>query len=258
MKLFVTGVTGAIGAPTLRALLADRHEVRAVARNDDKAERLRAAGADAVVVDLFDADAVRNAVAGAEAIVHLATNVPPMAKMAFPPAWKTHNRLRTEATAHLLDAARAQGITRFVKESITFVYPDGGDSWIDETVAPTVGRFLEPTVEGEQMVEAFTADGGEGVVLRFGLFYGRDNRGTDEWLRLGRRGLTQLAGRPDSYMSSIHLDDVATAVAAALTVAPGMYNVTDDEPARTTATSSSSARASLPATISLASSFAVP
>lgn len=230
MRLFVTGITGAIGAPTLRALLAAGHDVRAAVRNEDKAERLRAAGGDAVVVDLFDADAVRDAVGGTEAIVHLATNVPAMRKMAFPPAWKTHNRLRTEATTNLLGAARAHGIGRFVKESVTFVYPDRGDTWIDETVEPNVGRSLVPTIEGEQMTEAFTAGGGAGVVLRFGLFYGADNRGTDEWLRLGRLGLTQLAGPPGGYMSSIHLDDVATAVAAAVTVEPGLYNVADDEP----------------------------
>jgi nucleoside-diphosphate-sugar epimerase len=230
MKLFATGLTGAIGRPTLDALHGAGHEVRTVARSDEKAARLRAAGAEPVLVDLFDRDAVRAAVAGSDAILHLATNVPPMKKMAFPGAWRTHNRLRTEVTQSLLDAAREHGIARVVKESITFVYPDRGAEWIDETVEPDVGRFLEPTIEGERIVDALNAEGGTGVVLRFGLFYGPDNRGTDEFLRLARLGLTQLAGKPDTYMSSIYLDDVGSAVAAALGVGGGIYNVVDEEP----------------------------
>jgi nucleoside-diphosphate-sugar epimerase len=230
MKVLATGLTGAIGPATLRALLAAGHDVRAVARTDEKAARLRAAGAEPVVVDVFDPEALRRAVAGSDAILHLATNVPPMRKMALPIAWRTHNRLRTEVTASLLDAARTHGIGRVVKESITFVYPDRGDEWIDESVEPEVGRFLEPTIEGERMVAELNTHGSAGVVLRFGLFYGADNRGTDEMLRLARLRMTQLAGRPDSYMSSIHLDDVGSAVAAALDVEGGVYNVVDDEP----------------------------
>ena len=170
--------------------------------------------------------------AGADAIVHLATNVPPLAKMGFLPAWKTHNRLRTETTRHLLDAAHAHGIRRFVKESITFTYPDRGDEWIDESVAPEVsGKALVPTLEGEHLVLALDDGSAEGVVLRFGLFYGSDSRGTDEALRMARRArMALVAGAPDAYMSSIHVDDAAAAVVAALGVRGGVYNVVDDEP----------------------------
>ena len=123
MTCFVTGATGAVGRPAVRRLLEAGHQVRGVARDDEKAAALRAAGAEPVVVDLFDRDGLVDAVDGVEAIVHLATNVPPLAKMGFLPAWKTHNRLRTETTRHLLDAAHAHGIRRFVKESITFIVP---------------------------------------------------------------------------------------------------------------------------------------
>ena len=132
-------------------------------------------------VDLFDAAAVRAAVDGCDAIAHLATNVPPMRQMRKPDAWATHNRLRADATRHLLDVARDVGITRVVKESITFTYPDCGDRWIDEdTPIEGVAPLLEPTVVGDRMVLDFVAEGREGrappirlLLLRRRPFHGR-------------------------------------------------------------------------------------
>ena len=231
MRCFVTGATGAVGRPLVRALRTAGHDVLGVARNDAKAEELRAAGAEPVVVDLFDESEVVDAVAGSEAIVHFATNVPKLTRMGFPPAWKTHNRLRTETTRHLLAGARAHGIARFVKESITFTYPDQGDEWIDEDVPSDESvKPLRPTLEGERLVEDFTRAGGEGVVLRFGLFYGPGNRAIDEALRTAKLRSFPIAGRESAYMSSIHVDDAAAAAVAALEATPGLYNVVDDDP----------------------------
>jgi nucleoside-diphosphate-sugar epimerase len=213
------------------ALVKAGHDVRAVARDDAKASQLRDAGADPVTVDLFDGPALADAVVGCDAILHLATNVPPVTLAAYPSAWRTHDRLRTETTAHLLAGARVHGITRFVKESITFTYPDRGAEWIDESVASDTSiKRMIPTLEGERLVEAFTTGGGSGVVLRFGLFYGPDNRAIEEGLKLARLRSSSIAGRGDSYMSSIHTDDAAAAVVAALGAPGGVYNVVDDEP----------------------------
>ncbi len=131
-SVFVTGATGVIGRPVVDALVAAGCAVNAVARSEVAARRLAAAGARPVVVDLFDGDAVRDAVAGHDAIVHLATSIPPMREMRKPSAWATNARLRIDATRSLVDAARVHGIARFVKESITFPYLDGGDGWLDE------------------------------------------------------------------------------------------------------------------------------
>lgn len=231
MRCFVTGATGAVGRPLVRALTAAGHEVRAVARSNAKASELRTAGAEPVGVDLFDEQSVVAGVAGCDAIVHCATNVPSLARMAIPSAWATHNRLRTEATGHLLAAAARHGIGRIVKESVTFTYPGRGDEWIDERVAPDESvKPLRPTLAGERLVGDFTGGGGEGVVLRFGLFYGPENRGIDEALRTARFRSYPMAGRGSAFVSSIHVDDAASAVVAALTAAPGTYNVVDDEP----------------------------
>lgn len=232
MKVFLTGATGVAGRATVPALVAAGHDVRAVSRRADAAAALTAAGAEPVAVDLFDAAAVADAVVGSEAVVHLATNVPEMSKAARPKGWELHNRLRVEATRNLVAAARAAGAARFVKESITFVYRDGADAWLDED-APLLQELglLAPTIEGEESALAFASDGGTATVLRFGLFYGgAGNRGTDENLKLARFRRSQIAGDAGNYMSSIHCADVATAVVGALTVPTGIYNVADDEP----------------------------
>lgn len=231
MTLFVTGATGVLGRPTVDALVAAGHDVRAVSRGADKATQLRDAGAEPVPVDLFDLEPLLGAVAGSDAVVHLATNIPPMAKMARRSAWELNNRLRTQATANLLAAARAHSITRFVKESITFTYVGSPDAWLDEQ-SPVIdpAGALEPTLDGERMVTDFTHGGGDGVVLRFALFYGPRNRSTDEALRLARIRRAAVPGPARSYLSSLHTDDAASAVVAALEVPAGIYNVADDEP----------------------------
>jgi len=231
MRVFLTGGTGAIGPATVRALRDKGHEVRAVARSDEKAAQLRAQGAEPIAVDLFDGDAVKAAVDGCDAVLHLATHVPPLRKMASKDAWSEHNRLRTTASAMLIDAALATGATTFVKESVTFSYPDGGDAWIDEATPPDESiAMLRPTLEGERMADRFTAEGGRGVVLRFGSFYGPTARGVDEALRLARWRLSMVAGKPDGYVSSIHTDDVAGAAVSALDAPAGDYNVIENEP----------------------------
>jgi nucleoside-diphosphate-sugar epimerase len=231
MNVFVTGATGALGSATVPLLLAAGHHVRGVARDEAKAEQLRHAGADAAIVDLFDPEAILNATAGCDAIAHLATNVPPVERAVRRRAWSTHDRLRSEATRYLLAAAAAHSIDTFVKESIVYVYPDRGDQWIDETVPPdaTLQR-LEATLDGERQVGAFSDAGGRGVVLRFGLFYGSSSRTVDEALRMARLRGSLLAGSSGAYESSIHTDDAAGAVVAAVDAPAGIYNIVDDEP----------------------------
>lgn len=235
MKLFVTGATGVLGRPTVAGLVAAGHEVRALARGDDAADRLGRAGAEPVAVDLFDAAAVHDAVGGGggvDAVLHLATSVPPLRRAFRRGAWDLHNRIRTEATRNVVAAARAGGATRFVKESVTFMYADGRDRWLaeDAPLASPLG-MLEATVDGERIALDFAGGGRAAVVLRFGLFYGGPgNRGTDEMLRLARFGLSTIIGRPEAYMSSIHMDDAAAATVRALDLETGVYNVVDDRP----------------------------
>jgi nucleoside-diphosphate-sugar epimerase len=232
MKVFVTGATGVLGRPAVARMIAAGHEVRGVARSEEAAIALKTAGAEPVDVDLFDPHAVREAVVGSDVIAHLATHVPPFPEMLKAQSWELHNRLRTDATRNLVDAARAAGIPRFIKESITIVYADGGPEWLDERSPLIDGPALNaPAIQGEQIALELAGDSSHAVVLRFGLFYGGEgNRGTDEMLRMARWHLSMIPGKSWAFMSSIHVDDAAAAVLAALSAPSGIYNVTDDEP----------------------------
>jgi nucleoside-diphosphate-sugar epimerase len=140
--------------------------------------------------------------------------------------------VRREGSAALAEAARAEGVSRFVQESFAPIYADGGDAWIDETwpVRPT--RYNRSVLDAERSAERFAAAGGAGVVLRFGGFYGPDAFHMREMLDVARRGWLALPGPPEAFASCVSHDDAATAVVAALALPSGTYNVVDDEPLR--------------------------
>ena len=103
MKVFVAGATGVLGRPTVRALVEAGHEVRGTARGEEKSVPVRSLGAEPIAVDLFDADAMKEAVAGSEAVLHFATKIPPLTRMRWKGAWRENDRLRTEASRNLVD-----------------------------------------------------------------------------------------------------------------------------------------------------------
>jgi nucleoside-diphosphate-sugar epimerase len=228
MNIFVTGATGVLGRGAVRTLAEQGHQVRGVARTDAKASWLRDHGAEPVAVDLFDEAAVKDAVAGSDAVLHLATHIPEMKDMRKEHAWEENNRLRTLTSRLLVDAALTQGVSSVVAESITFCYPDRGATWIDESVPFTNDPWLTSVGDLEREVGRFTEHGGRGIVLRFGSFYGPDARNVDEYLNLARKGVSPFIGPPDAYMSSIHTDDASAAVVAALDAPAGTYNVCDE------------------------------
>jgi nucleoside-diphosphate-sugar epimerase len=121
-------------------------------------------------------------------------------------------------------------IVCYVHESITFLYQSRGDEQLFETAPIDAPQPLASAREAERETARFTARGGQGVVLRFGGFYGPTAPSTLATLKLARRGLFPIIGTGDQYVSSIHLDDAAAATVVALTAPAGVYNVVDDEP----------------------------
>jgi 2-alkyl-3-oxoalkanoate reductase len=240
MKVFVAGASGAIGKPLVRQLVAAGHEVTGMTRREERAEEIRAAGARAVVCDVFDRNALEAAIkeVAPEAVVHMLTALPARIDWKADDLLGPTNRVRKEGTRNLIEAARTAGVRRMVAESVAFLYAPRGD-WVKDEEAPLFegapepfGDAVEALADLERQVRG--AEGIEGLVLRFGWFYGpgtsyaADGSQADEM----RKRRLPIVGKGTGTFSFIHVEDAASATVAALDRgAPGAYNVTDDEPA---------------------------
>jgi nucleoside-diphosphate-sugar epimerase len=240
MRVFVAGASGAVGRPLMPKLVAAGHEVTGMTRSESKAEAVRKAGARAVVADVFDVDALRAAVEEArpEVVVHELTALPDRLDFRKKDVYAPTNRLRTEGTRNLLDAARAAGARRFVCQSIAFAYRNEGSrvkSEADPLLDDAPGAFgsgVKALHEMESMV--LGTEGLDGLVLRYGFFYGPGTHyGADGAMVADvRRRRLPIVGRGTGVFSFIHVDDAADATVAAVERgAAGVYNITDDEPA---------------------------
>lgn len=232
MKVFVTGATGVLGWRAAKQLVAAGHAVTGVARGPEKAARVEALGATPIVVDLFDRAALTEVVRGHEVVCNLATRIPPASRALLPGAWSDNDRIRSEASRNLVDAALATDVQRYVQESIAFMYPDRGDAWILESTPLDVVSYSRTLVDAEAQAQRFTDAGRTGVALRFGMFYGPDSTHTIDFVRMARRRIAMAVAPPDAYTSSITTHDAGRAVAAALRAPTGVYNVVEDEPLR--------------------------
>ena len=165
---------------------------------------------------------------GADTVINLLTHVPSADRMADPAAWAENDRVRTDASAAIARAAQAAGVMRLVQESIAFVYADGGDAWLDED-APVAGGGVTTTALTAER-NARELFGGDTVVLRFGLFMGPDSGSAQAALQAAHGGASVAAGPPGAYRPTLWLDDAAAAIAAAVRVPAGTYNVADADP----------------------------
>ncbi len=244
MKILVAGATGALGKQLVPRLVAAGHEVVGMTRSESKRDALRAMGATPVVADALDPDQVARAVAVAspEAIIHELTALSGRLDMRrFDRAFAETNRLRTEGTDHLLSAGRAVGVRRFLAQSFAgWPYAREGAAVKDEE-EPFDPNPPEAVREGlaaiRHLEEAVIgAEWTEGIVLRYGGFYGPgtslDGPGS-EHVEAIRKRLFPLIGDGAGVWSFIHIEDAAEATVAALERGRrGIYNVVDDEPAR--------------------------
>jgi nucleoside-diphosphate-sugar epimerase len=249
MKVFLAGATGVIGRALVPKLVARGHEVVGMTRSASKQDLVRGLGARPVVADALDPDAVAEAVASAEpeAIVHQLTALsgPTSVREARRPdrsvAVTMTNRLRTEATDHLLAAGRAVGARRFVAQSFgAFRFGTGGPVMteadpLDPDDPPAPLRAVQAAyLYLERAVT--TIEWGEGLALRYGGLYGP---GTS--LSLARDAVMAapvrkrrfpIVGGGAGVWSHVHIEDAAAATAVAIERGrPGVYNVVDDEPA---------------------------
>jgi len=249
MKIFVAGATGVLGRALVPQLVERGHEVVGMTRSESKLRLVADLGARPVVADALDANAVAQAVASAEpeVIVHELTSLsgklsakdirhPERSALAT-----MTNRLRTEATDHLLAAGRAVGARRFVAQSFgAFRWAHTGGPVLSEAdpVDPNPPGALRPALVGILHVERAVPaiEWGEGLVLRYGGFYGPGtaiSRAPDAQMAAPiRKRLFPIIGDGGGVWSHIQVDDAAAATAiAAERGRPGIYNIADDEPA---------------------------
>lgn len=216
--IFLAGASGAIGRRLAPLLVASGWRVAGATRTRDKAPLLREMGVEPVVVDVFDADALRGAVADVrpQVVIHQLTDLP----FALEPgqmkeALVRNARLRDEGTRNLVAAAVRAGARRLIAQSVSFLYAKGSsprreeDPLLDETHPVYGGTVRGVTSLERQVIEAPL----DGIVLRYGLFYG-PGTGFDAPVGPG----------------SVHVDAAAKAAELALTrAAPGIYNAAESD-----------------------------
>lgn len=245
MRVFVAGATGAVGLPTVEALIGAGHEVIGLTRSPAKATLLKGRGASAAHADVLDADAITDAVAAAlpDAVVQVLNALPKNGPRRARDVDAT-NQLRSHGTRNLLDAAASVGARRYIAESMIGGYAYGGIGQglitEEQPFTQSAPAELQPAIDGlrslEDQVRQATSQGRvEGVILRFGAFYGPEVASTRFWAKLLRRHLLPLPGGGSNRLSYLHVDDAAAAVVAALARGvPGeAYNIVDDQPATT-------------------------
>jgi nucleoside-diphosphate-sugar epimerase len=210
-------------------------------RSKEKLGKLYDLGAEAVACDVFDAGRLGSVVARAEpdAVINELTDLPQnLNARRLKEYYAANNRVRREGTANLLSAARGAGVRRFLVQGAAYWYaPTGGPVKTEEAplyldAPPPIGPAVETIKEVEEAV--LTADGIEGIVLRYGMFYGPGTwyaKDGDVGRQVRKRRYPMI-GHGEGTYSFIHVDDAASATVAALERArTGIYNVVDDEPA---------------------------
>jgi nucleoside-diphosphate-sugar epimerase len=244
MKIFVTGATGALGTQLVPRLAAAGHEVTGMTRTPGKTEGLRRQGARPVVADGLDADAVAQAVAQAEpeVIVHQATSLSGTLDMRnIDRFFSVTNRLRSEGTDHLLAAGRAVGTRRFIAQSFAgwpFARTGGPVKSEDDPLDSSPPERMRETLRAIRHLEdaVVGADWTEGIVLRYGGFYGPGTSVSSapdaEMSEQVRKRRVPVVGPGGGVWSFVHIEDAADATVAAIEHGrPGIYNVVDDDPA---------------------------
>jgi nucleoside-diphosphate-sugar epimerase len=243
MKVFLAGAGGAMGRHLIPRLVAEGHEVVGMTRSEAKHDLVRSLGARHVAADALDADAVSRAVTAAEpeVILHELTSIPgDLEPRHFDRDFAMTNRLRTEGTDNLLAAARAVGAGRFVAQSYaSWPYARTGgpvkseEDPLDPDPPEQFRRSLKAIEHLERTVTG--AEGIEGLVLRYGGFYGpytSAGRPGGEQIEAVRKRKFPVVGDGQGVWSFVHIEDAAAATAAAVTKgSPGVYNVVDDDPA---------------------------
>jgi nucleoside-diphosphate-sugar epimerase len=242
LRIFLAGASGAIGRRLTPLLIACGHEVIGATRTETKMESLRQAGAEPILLDALDRDAVLKSVLSArpDVIVHQMTSLTRFRNLRnIDGELATTNRLRIEGTGNLIAAAAAAGVKRVVTQSFTG-WPNertGGRVKNEEdSLDPDPPRRMRRSLEAIQHLERVTLNtpGIAGVVLRYGGFYGPGTSvaADGDIVKAVRQRKFPVIGNGQGVWSWIHIDDAARATQFAIeSDLFGVFNIVDDEPA---------------------------
>jgi nucleoside-diphosphate-sugar epimerase len=216
MKIFLAGASGAIGRRLMPLLIGAGHDVTGMTRSSDVAREFEAAGVHPVVVDVYDAAALKRAVIDArpDIVMHQLTDLPRVFDEAQLAAQYPRNaRIRTEGTRNLIAAAHAASARRFIVQSVAFAYAPGKGPYVEtDPLNVTDGPRVVTVRAAAEMEQQVLNSGMEAVVLRYGLLYGP---GT--W--------TEGPARKPA----LHVDAAAQAALLAVTGKTGVFNVADED-----------------------------
>jgi nucleoside-diphosphate-sugar epimerase len=218
MRVFLAGATGVVGRRLVALLRDAKHEVTGTTRTPAKAAMLRVFDVTPVIVDVFEPDALAQAVTAArpDVIIHQLTDLPSApGTPGYVAAQEANRRLRIEGTRNLLAAAKTAGVRRVVAQSIAFVYAPGeGRRGEDDPLDVAAEGVRQLTVQGIIALEqdVLQTPGIAGVVLRYGYLYGP---GT--WY--------EVPPKPPS----VHIDSAAHAALLAVNRGTGVYNIVEDD-----------------------------
>ena len=239
MKIFVAGGTGAIGRPLIAELLAKGHALVALTRSPEKAQALVQQGIEPAIADVFDADAVKTVVSRArpEVVIQQLTALPrTYTREAMSAAAPFNTRLRLEGGANLLAAAQAAGVRRYLRQSIAFWAVPGPGLADEETplafdASPAVAADARVVTELEHRL--LRNPNIEGIVLRYGFFYGPGTWFSPDGdvARQVRQRQFPIVGSGEGVWSWLHIEDAAIATASAAERGnPGVYLIANDQP----------------------------
>jgi nucleoside-diphosphate-sugar epimerase len=226
MRVFVAGGSGTIGIPLVRALVASGHQVTTLTRSTGKQDGLRALGASVAVADALDREALIAAVHASRPawVIHQLTALPKDG-VRRPSDIEPTNRLRIDGTRNLLDAAIRAGARRFVAGSFALLSPRGEGANNADGAAAAI-RSME-----RQVLDASKSGRIEGIVLRYGMFYGPETPSTAAIINMVRRRRLPVVRGDAGLLPVIHIDDAVSATVRALEVAPAgaVYDIVDDQ-----------------------------
>ncbi|MBB5345215.1 NAD-dependent epimerase/dehydratase family protein [Tunturibacter empetritectus] len=237
MRVFVAGASGAIGEPLIAELLKQGHSVVGMTTSATRAKNLEAQGAEAVLVDAFDAVALETALrrSKAEAVIDELTSLP-KEQSDMPKYAAGDRKLRIEGGGNLFRAALASGVRRYLQQASGFFLKAAEGTLADESspldvnASPAVAASARTYTELEARL--FSSNAIEGVALRYGFFYGPKT-----WYHPGEAAANMamkqqnpVVGKGEGVSSFVHIDDAAIGTVAALAAEPGVYNFVDDDP----------------------------